>query len=144
MESQAMLDKVNLITYLRRARCFIGVFFVQKKDGSIRMVLDCRPANELHRVPPRTLLSAPGALGNLNLSESWREYVQSQLGEDEVVADWRSFDPHGAGVDLQDGFYQYLVPELSSWFCFGTVFRKRGWCYSLLRRGALTRGGSSA
>jgi hypothetical protein len=70
-------------------------------------------------VPPRTLLSASGALGNLNFSDSWLEYVRSQLALGEHVCDWQSFDAHGAGVDLQDGFYQYLVPEMSSWFCLG-------------------------
>ena len=39
------LRKVGLITFRRRARCHIGVFFVEKKHNLIRMVLDARPVN---------------------------------------------------------------------------------------------------
>ena len=48
------LDAVGLISWRRRASCHIGAFFVRKKADQIRLVLDCRPANQLHRAPPKT------------------------------------------------------------------------------------------
>jgi len=128
------LRKVGLITFRRRARCHIGAFFVQKKNGQIRLVLDARPANQLHRAPPKSRLATPGALSNLNFTDEWARISEELL--DGVGCQWRAdvdegaatgegdnkdLEPHGSGVDLQDGFYQFLVPELSSWFSFGVT-----------------------
>eukprot|EP00974_Lingulodinium_polyedra_P130661 11214692-Lingulodinium_polyedra.AAC.1 len=37
----------------------------------LRMVLDCRPTNALHRRPPHTGLATPGALAEVQLGDAW-------------------------------------------------------------------------
>ena len=75
--------------------------------------------------PPATAknsLATPGALTNLNLSDQWRELSEQQF-PDTVVADSPDgFAVTGAGVDLQDGYYQFALPQLSSWFALGETF----------------------
>eukprot|EP00973_Karenia_brevis_P029338 4045722-Karenia_brevis.AAC.1 len=38
-----MLSRCGLIAWRRRQQCEVGVFFVVKKDGNLRLILDCRP-----------------------------------------------------------------------------------------------------
>ena len=88
------LDAVGLITWRRVCRQQIGVFFVQKKNGEIRMVLDCRPSNACHQPPPHSALATAGALATINLADSW-------LGGGD--AEGERPDPHAGSVDLADG-----------------------------------------
>ena len=46
------LKKIGMVTYSRSAKCVLGVFFVRKKDGRIRLILDCRPCNRVFGAPP--------------------------------------------------------------------------------------------
>ena len=114
------LAAVDLITYRTRRRCDIGAFFVRKKDtadkkGRIRLVLDCRPVNQLHRAPPKSRLATPGALSTLCFSEEWARL--SAASEEDV-----ELSIAGASIDLQDGFYQFAAESVSSWFCLGERF----------------------
>ena len=107
------LGRVGLVTWRRRVRAQIGVFFVAKKSpDEIRMVLDCRPANIQHQSPPHSHLATTGSMSNIAMSDEW--CVHSSPGSDP-----RQFDPHAGSVDLADGYYQFLVPEVSSWFGLG-------------------------
>ena len=54
-------------------------FFVTKKSGNLRLILDARPANQLHRAAPRSRLATPGALSGLNLSGEWAEISAEML-----------------------------------------------------------------
>ena len=56
----------GIISYRRRVRGRVGIFFVAKKNGDIRMVIDCRAVNRLFRIPPRTRL-----VSGTTLSEIW-------------------------------------------------------------------------
>ena len=135
---------VDLIAWRRRAKCFIGAFFASKKDGNIRLVLDCRPVNQLHRRAPKSKLASGGALCGLNLSDEWADFCQrmrqdwAACGEagvelaarvEEALAEEPDFDysegelnPCGASIDLLDGFYQFKNIDLASWFCLGESF----------------------
>ena len=44
------------------------MFFVAKKDGMLRLVVDCRLANQLHHMPPHTDLATASALSQLDFS----------------------------------------------------------------------------
>ena len=83
---------------------------MRKKNTEIRMVLDCRPSNACHQPPPHSALATAGALSTINLADSW-------LGG--ADADGERPDPHAGSVDLADGYYQFKVPEVSSWFGLG-------------------------
>ena len=62
------LVDLGLGTFRTGIRGSIGLFFVRKKNGDQRMVVDARVANAMHRRPPVTELSTPGALSYLDLS----------------------------------------------------------------------------
>ena len=52
---------VGLVHHSLQCECELGVFFVHKKSGNIRLILDCRRANARFRAPPGTeLLSSEG------------------------------------------------------------------------------------
>jgi hypothetical protein len=65
------LDRVGLIAWRPRARCVNCGFSVKKNDVRIRLVLDCRPVNQLHRQPSRSRWAIPSALASLVLSDEW-------------------------------------------------------------------------
>ena len=120
-----LLRKAGLVTWRREARSHVGCFFVPKKDSTLRLVLDCRPTNALHRRSPYSDLATPGALANLNLSDEWVQHCEDNSDYDAAVGleAFGRLDVHGAGVDLKDGFYQFLTPTLSSWFSLGVTYR---------------------
>ena len=109
------LDSVGLITWRRRVRCTVGCFFVAKKDDSIRLVVDCRPVNQLRRRSPKTHLSTPGALSHLNMSQEWANFTEAA---DRAVdgLEGPELDVHRAIIDFKDGFHQFSLQELASWF----------------------------
>lgn len=70
------------------------------------MVLDCRPVSACHKSSPFSALSTPASLANLNLAPSWAGPLMDG-------------GPHAGAVDLTEGYYQFLVPEVSYWFGSG-------------------------
>ena len=102
------LSRVGLITYRRRVLSFIGFFAVSKKDGSQRLIGAARAASHLHRRPPYAALSAPSALSGIRLSHEARDA-----------------QPEGAGIDFQDGFYQFEWEEMAGFFGIDCVCSAR-------------------
>ncbi len=66
----AKLDKVGLIKWRKEIRQQIGVFLVHKKNGEIRMVLDCRPTNACHQAPLHSSLATACSFSRMNLADS--------------------------------------------------------------------------
>ena len=62
------LARIGLVSFRVRVYFFAGLFFVEKKGGQIRMVLDARPTNVAHRLPPHTSLGTPAAWSELDFS----------------------------------------------------------------------------
>lgn len=60
---------VHGFRFLMFLRCWVGVFAVTRKHDMLRLVFDCRPANQLHRQPPSTSPATPGACATLGLSD---------------------------------------------------------------------------
>ncbi|CAK0905694.1 unnamed protein product [Prorocentrum cordatum] len=99
----------------RARRCQAGIFFVKKKGGRQRLILDCRPAGRLFRSPPGVDLVSGDGLSRI---ERW-----TTSGAD------RGEEPGGAlgglgtwlGVsDVKDCFHRLLLddgPGLQE--CFG-------------------------
>ncbi|MBM4023762.1 MAG: hypothetical protein FJ284_16260, partial [Planctomycetes bacterium] len=46
------LAKLGLVSFRRRIRSRVGLFFVEKKGDQIRLVVDAREASRLHHAPP--------------------------------------------------------------------------------------------
>ncbi|CAK0888003.1 unnamed protein product, partial [Prorocentrum cordatum] len=103
------LASVGLVGFRLSIRGRIGAFFVGKKDGSLRLVLDGREPSSLRRRPPHAALGSAGALAGLDLSD---RALRSQ-GVDPQAA-----DIHAAGLDLKDGFYHFANDDLADWFGF--------------------------
>ena len=137
------LHKVGLIRMRRRVKSHVGLFSVRKSNGQLRMVVDARLTNAMHRRPPHTSLATPGSLVGVNMSDEWAQLSEllESLGMD--IADLvRSEDlllgvptverasagvpttvfASGAGIDLVDGFFQFEDEQLACWFSLGEVF----------------------
>ena len=80
----------------------VSVFFVTKKDGTLRLIIDCRRSNQrFHRPPSVNLFSAAG-FGEIRC-EPGRELFYGE-------------------VDVKNAFYQHGLPRwLSEFFCLPFV-----------------------
>jgi len=92
------LFSVGLLTFRFKVLACLGFFTVGKKDGSQRLIGDARSANWLHRRAPYSPLAAAGAIANARFPRS------------------DGSDPEGAGVDFQDGFYQFGFDRMAAYF----------------------------
>ena len=102
------LRSMSLLGFRRRLRGRASFFFMKKKQGWIRMIIDGREASALCFRPPYTELGSAGALSMLDLSD---EKFMKDLGRPQV-------DLFGAGLDLCDAFYQNTARELGCLFGF--------------------------
>ena len=96
---------------------FAPAFFIRKKDGNQRVIIDGRHANACHREPPKSLLAHPFCVcprlcGNALPSQhaTPAERPPAEVCPPPCV--------YGASVDIIDGFYQFLTQSVASWFCF--------------------------
>lgn len=87
MFSIGMLDVLGVT----QVRAVNGLFGVPKPDGTIRLIIDARPANRLFVDPPHISLPTPDILGRLRVPAGKRLWV--------------------AKTDLSDFFYRFRIPE---------------------------------
>ena len=73
-----------------------------KKNDQLRLVFDCRPANERCKTPPKTYLATPGAICNLHFPDG----PQS---------------PSFSAIYLVDSFYLFLWTKLAELFALDVV-----------------------
>ncbi|CAK0812042.1 unnamed protein product, partial [Prorocentrum cordatum] len=86
-------------------RSFVGVFFVRKKDGSLRIIFDPRKTNSQFVPPDSVALASPEALGDLELPAGQRLWVSEG--------------------DAENCYYQFLLPDdLRADFVLPAVPRK--------------------
>ena len=86
------LHRLNLVSFQREAPVErVGIFFVKKKGGKLRLILDCRRANCWFEEPEGIHLATGDSIGRLELSEEAPLYVCS--------------------ADLQNAFYTMAMPE---------------------------------
>ena len=83
----------------------IGFFFVRKKTGALRVIVDTRQPNHFHKVPPHCSMASVEALAAVTVGQAWM--TREQLCEAEFAT---------ASVDLKDGFHQFKNEKLASWF----------------------------
>ena len=100
------LHETRFLTFRRVCRSKVGIFTVAKKDGLLRLIFDCRPANVLHREPPRSELSAANAYTNIDWSDDTLQSTPERPAQLCFSA-----------LDLTDAFYQHGWERMSSWFC---------------------------
>ena len=90
-----------------------GPFFVTKKDGSLRLILDTRDSNTLFAEPPYTQLASATALAEMEISPADRLHVRQG--------------------DVECCFYQFLLP-LALQACFGLPSIQGRWLSKKLRQ----------
>ena len=92
----------GMITFSRTAVSVITPFFVSKKNGRLRLVLDCRASNQLFAAPPDIALAAGYT------------FAQLEVPQGEVL--------YTAQSDVKDYFYSIgLPPGLRPYFALPAV-----------------------
>ena len=104
------MSESGLLRFGRSSKIQVAPFFVLKKNGSLRMILDCRPSNKVFRKPPHVRLGTCG------------EWAHLTLPPEDVL--------YAASGDIKDYFYACGIPVgLSEFFSLppvkGSVFK--GW-----------------
>ena len=103
--ARQLLD-IGLFRATRTRRGTVGIFFVKKKNGSLRLILDCRPTNELFRKPPSTPLATAECLASFEIDDS----SGASIADDLFVY---------IGIsDIENAFHRMRMPRwLSDFFC---------------------------
>eukprot|EP00974_Lingulodinium_polyedra_P133641 11226424-Lingulodinium_polyedra.AAC.1 len=65
----------GLVGWTRKPLERAAVFFVHKKDGMQRMIIDCRRANRRFRAPPGVVLATPECLARLEMESERPLYM---------------------------------------------------------------------
>ena len=99
----------GMITFGQSKRALITPFFVTKKNGKLRLVLDCRATNGLFRPPPDIAMAAGYSFGQLALHKD-----RDSAGERRKLFTAQS--------DIKDYFYSIGMPEyLFPFFCLPPI-----------------------
>ena len=106
------LPAVGLVSFTRRIRARVAPFFVTKKNGDLRLVIDGKEPSALHRRPPYTPLGSAAAISAVDMSST----TVSRASSLSNAPDSESF--FGANADLRQGFYQLTWIEMCEWFGF--------------------------
>ncbi|CAK0812161.1 unnamed protein product [Prorocentrum cordatum] len=85
------LERAGMIDYTIQPQEFCSLFFVRKKNGSQRLVVDCRRSNCWFSAADPVELSTGAGLRNLEVPDGARLYV--------------------GHVDIKDAFYHFELPE---------------------------------
>ena len=93
---RSLQDK-GIITFEMHARSYLGCFFVRKKDGRLRLVLDTRLANcHFGPPPPHSQLPTAAALASIEARDGEEFYM--------------------AGGDIECAFYRMSIPKQAERF----------------------------
>ena len=102
----------GMIDYTTTCYCELGVFFVWKKNGKIRLILDCRRANILFLEPPGVDLVTSEGLSRIE--------VENENGDDsDLMAALRVFL---GSADVADCFHRMrLKGKIRRYFCWPPI-----------------------
>ena len=81
----------GMLTLSLGCRSQAGIFFVRKKSGRLRMIVDGRQGNQRMRPPPKTSMPSAAAFSELRLGQGEKLRVST--------------------YDIQDCFYQLKIPK---------------------------------
>ena len=100
---KALADR-GLLSFRLRVRSLVGIFFVRKKNGDLRMVIDARQTNQSHRLPPHVPLGSARAWSMLDLGLGPGEEEDAEADSEDGASGPSLWCGSG---DLCDGFYQF-------------------------------------
>ena len=124
------LHAKGMISFTSRPREIAPPFFVKKKNGRLRLILDCRAVNKRFKKPPPLALGAGTSWAQVAIPEGSTLYL--------------------AQSDIKDYFYSLALPqELQSLFCLPAIAKSalqdwnidmatvdedaEGWTFPMLR-----------
>ena len=108
------LVRLGLLGFTTKPREHVGLFFVWKKDRTLRMICDARRSNARFREPPQVRLATGCAMSRIEIPENTEMFIGS--------------------LDLKDYFHTLRIPdEMSDFFCLPAVR-----CRNIRRRGVAT------
>ena len=81
----------GMLTPSLGCRSQAGIFFVRKRSGRLRMIVDGRQGNQRMRPPPKASMSSAAAFSELRLGQGEKLRVST--------------------YDIQDCFYQFKIPK---------------------------------
>ena len=94
--------RAGLIRFTINPRVQIGAFFVTKKNGKQRLIIDCRRTNLLFKTPPNTLMGTMETWGRIEVAED-RDLFIAQEG-------------------VKNYCYRLGIPErMSEYFCLPAI-----------------------
>ena len=76
-----------------------GRLFVSKKDGRLRLIVDCRPTNRMFRDPPGISLATGEAFSKIEVEYDFSDFEPSN-----------SFGVASGMADVPDCFHRMLLP----------------------------------
>jgi hypothetical protein len=107
--------KIGLVELTLDCEEELGVFFVSKKSGMIRLILDCRKANVRFLNPPSTDLLTAEGLGNIEMDVDG----ECNLGNASCPV------LHLAKADVADCFHRLrLQGDIRKYFCWPGIAAK--------------------
>lgn len=99
-----LVDK-GMVDFTQRPGDIVTPFFVAKKSGKLRFILDCRAVNQRFRDPPPLALAAGSSWSQLQVDSKQKLYV--------------------AQSDIRDYFFSLAMPEeLKRLFCLPPISDK--------------------
>ena len=98
----ADLFSCNILGFTSRPKMQVGAFFVSKKNGKQRLVIDARRANRLFRTPPSTCLGSVDCYGRLEVEPGSTVFMAQE--------------------DVKDYFYRLgIEPSLGDYFALPKI-----------------------
>lgn len=98
----ADLFSCNILGFTLRPKMQVGAFFVSKKNGKQRLVIDARRANRLFRTPPSTCLGSVDCYGRLEVEPGSTVFMAQE--------------------DVKDYFYRLgIEPSLGDYFALPKI-----------------------
>lgn len=99
------LNASKMMTFTESPKCVNGLFGILKDDGSHRLIIDARPANQCFIVPPKPNLPNPSLLTRLRLAKL-RAKLKIHVGK----------------TDISNFYHQLELPEwLTGYFALPAV-----------------------
>ena len=86
--------KTGLVSLTLHASSIIGLFFVTKKNGSLRLIADCRRTNRLFREPPTMQLLTGEGFSKIEVGEELQD-VTLKMGTGDVANCFHLFQLRG-------------------------------------------------
>lgn len=102
------MKKYGMLSYTQNPKCVVGMFGIEKPDGSQRLIIDGRAANRMFADPPHVELPGPDTFTRIVVPAvpiADGAQAPESAGPTRLPPVWV------AKSDLSDFFYRFSIPE---------------------------------